>query len=60
MGDCMNNSETIMTAIDQFSMLWRVKTAQPENTENKVLDKELRILEIKLHALHVNTDALKV
>ena len=56
----MINAELISMTIDQFSMLWRVKCAQPEGTDNEVLDKELRILEIKLHSLGVNTEDLKI
>ena len=55
----MNNYEIITVTIDQFAMLWRIKCAQPENCTNTVLDKELNILEVKLHTLGVNTDSLK-
>ncbi len=56
----MNSFEIISTTIDAFNMLWRVKCAQPENCENPQLEKELRVLEIKLHAFGVNTDSLKL
>jgi len=56
----MNNFEIISTAIDHFSSLWRIKCAQPEGTVNPVLDKEIKLLEIKLHAFGVNTDDLKL
>ena len=60
MEDYMSSSEIVTITIDQFSMLWRVKCGQPEGVENAALDRELRILEIKLHALGVNTDDLKL
>lgn len=60
MEDLMSNAELITVTIDQFSTLWRVKCAQPEGVENATLDKELKILEIKLHAMGVNTDDLKM
>ncbi len=56
----MNSFEAVSTAIDQFAMLWRIKSAQPEGVLNKVLENELTTLEIKLHAFGVNTDSLKV
>ena len=60
MENYMSSSEIVTVIIDQFSMLWRVRCGQPEGVENPTLEKELRILEIKLHALGVNTDDLKL
>ena len=56
----MNSFEAVSTAIDQFAMLWRIKSAQPEGVVNKTPDKELLTMEIKLHALGVNADSLKM
>jgi hypothetical protein len=60
MEDLMSNAEFITVTIDQYSTLWRVKCAQPERVENLTLDKELKILEIKLHAMGVNTGDIKM
>ena len=41
-------------------MLWRIQSAMPENVENRELTHELKLSEIRLHALGVNTDELKL
>ena len=46
--------------IDQFSTLRRVRRAQPEGVVNPTLEEELKIPEIRLHAMGVNTDDRKM
>ncbi len=56
---CMEGFEIVSLTIDQFTMLWRIKNAQPEGCYNPVLDKELSTLEIKLHTFGINIDSLR-
>ena len=56
----MSNAEFITVTIDQYSTLWRIRRAQPEGVVNPTLEEELKILEIKLHAMGVNTGDLKM
>ena len=54
----VNTCEIISYEIQKYSMLQRIKAASKE--ENPVLDYEIRITEITLHSMGVNTDDLKI
>ena len=56
----MTNQELIVQEINTFSMLWRIFKDMPEDVENRQLANELKLSEIRLHALGVNTEDLKV
>ena len=56
----MTLQEQIINEINQFSMLWRIKNDMPEGVENRQLENELKLSEIRLHTLGVNTEDLKV
>ena len=60
MEETMTMQEQIIQEINVFSMLWRIQSAMPENVENRELTHELKLSEIRLHALGVNTDELKL
>ena len=56
----MTLQEQVINEINQFSMLWRIKKGMPEGVENRQLENELKLSQIRLHALGVNTEELKV
>ena len=56
----MTLQEQVIQEINIFSMLWRIQKDMPEGVENQQLTNELKLSEIRLHALGVNTDDLKV
>ena len=60
MEETMTLQEQIINEINQFSMLWRIKNDMPEGVENRQLENELKLSEIRLHTLGVNTEDLKV
>ena len=60
MEEVMTLQEQVIQEINIFSMLWRIQKDMPEGVENQQLTNELKLSEIRLHALGVNTDDLKV
>ena len=60
MEETMTLQEQVINEINQFSMLWRIKKGMPEGVENRQLENELKLSQIRLHALGVNTEELKV
>ena len=56
----MTLEEQILQEINLFSTLWRIKKHMPEGISNTELDNELKLSEIRLHTLGVNTDDLKL
>ena len=56
----MTFQEQIINEINSFSMLWRIKKGMPEGIVNEQLECELKLSEIRLHTLGVNTEDLKV
>jgi len=60
MEETLTLQEQVINEINLFSMLWRIYKCMPEGVENKQLDNELKLSEIRLHALGINTEDLKV
>ena len=59
MDEHMTKDELVAMLTRHFDSLWRIKQAMPDGVENSILERELAVLEIQLHALGIPTETLK-